>query len=110
MRASIQIGLFRARRLLRSHESGEVFAITPNQEKRDCRDDNSHSKTCWRHQDVKGKDVYDDRPEQRQAEWRPATCEQQDAACDLVVSNRSNWDKERKLRADGLKDTCLTGR
>src|SRR6201984_3006750 len=73
--------------LRRPHKSGEVFAITPNQEKRQRRDHSGHSQASRRHEDVKGKDVNDDRPEQRQAQRRPASREQQKAACELSSSD-----------------------
>src|SRR6266404_2302065 len=48
------------------HETGEMFAVAPEQEQGKQRNHNRHRQAGWRHQDVETKDVHDDRTKESQ--------------------------------------------
>src|SRR5882762_7963997 len=69
------------------HETGEMFAVAPEQEQGKQRNHNRHRQSRRCHQDVEAKDVHDYRTHQCEAKWRPPTGEQEDAAHDLQCTH-----------------------
>src|SRR5882724_2148485 len=69
------------------HETGEMFAVAPEQEQGKQRNHDRHRQSRRCHQDVEAKDVHDYRTDQCEAKWRPPTGEQEDAAHDLQCAD-----------------------